>query len=666
MGVSKINKFLLWCKEVWRRPADLAKNSQGTMPHLFKNGIMQFFRNHPKKSLRAALSMWLILFALVPLLLIVAYSAYLVNQRMKDELAKRLSAFEQGLDLELNDVEGKLRMGSFDHANDYYFINLIRSKKTTQLEGVIQSIVENYFIIDRISFFGPKGDLLLSVSPKRVTQNPESILPEEPDHLSLTILDRLFEQRQMVIKNTTPGIGISFDCLTTMKLGKKIVGIIKETVLLDRTYLQNTKERTGLDLSLQDRDGNLLVSTLTPDQEKSWVIPKMDQLKMRTATILDESFLTLTKQILDEDEKMAGSLAILVSQSTTEKTLHEIRNIFILICAAIMIIVLFFTSIATRSVLKPIDLLISATKDIEKGKFNTTVALPEMSEVATLVNAFNTMSESLIHTQAQLVHSSKMTSLGQLVAGVAHELNNPIGFTYSNLSHLKDYVTQIKKMIETYEETSKKLTKALQDHIQKTKKDLNIDFILKDTDSIIQSSIEGTQRTKDIVVGLRNFSRLDEAEIKEVDIHEGLESTLKLLSSELKNRITVHKEYGILPKITCYASQINQVFMNLLSNAIQAVIEKEEKLEKEEMGDIWIKTERQNKQIWISIRDSGKGIPPEHIDRIFDPFFTTKKIGKGTGLGLSISYGIIQKHKGEIKVQSEMGKGSTFTIILPI
>ena len=157
-------------------------------------------------------------------------------------------------------------------------------------------------------------------------------------------------------------------------------------------------------------------------------------------------------------------------------------------------------------------------------------------------------------------------------------------------------------------------------------------------------------------MGLRNFSRLDEAEIKEVDLQEGLENTLKLLNSEFKNRITLHKSYAKLPKITCYPSQINQVFMNLLTNAIQAI---------EGPGEIWVKTEALKDKIIISIQDSGKGIASEHLDRIFDPFFTTKKIGQGTGLGLSISYGIIQKHQGEIKVSSTVGKGSTFTIVLP-
>jgi len=300
-----------------------------------------------------------------------------------------------------------------------------------------------------------------------------------------------------------------------------------------------------------------------------------------------------------------------------------------------------------------------------------------MQEIGKLVYSFNAMSGSLLkvrkeleskvdqlhrtneelkNTQAQLIHTSKMVSLGQLVAGIAHELNNPIGYTYSNISHLKNYMEKIHEMMKRLTESFSKLPKGEQKKVEQLKSELNIDYVLKDIDSIIQSSLDGTQRTKEIVVGLRNFSRLDEAEIKEVDLHEGLENTLKLLVSELKNRITVHKDYGKLPKVTCHPSQINQVFLNILTNAIQAI---------EGKGDIWIATKVVKDNISISIRDSGGGIAPEHIDRIFDPFFTTKKVGKGTGLGLSVSYGIIKKHNGDIRVESKMGEGSTFTILLP-
>ncbi|MBI3018206.1 MAG: HAMP domain-containing protein [Deltaproteobacteria bacterium] len=609
----------------------------------------------PQKSLKNTLTVWFTLFALVPLLVIVGYSAHLFNQRMNEELVKRLTAFEQGIDLELNDVEEKLRLGGFRHANDYYLINLIRGQKKSVLESVTQSIIENY-ITDRISYFNAKGKLILSVLPKRIVNNPEVLLPEEVLQLPQEMLTELSEKRQLVTKTAHTNIGFALDCFTNIRLGGKLVGFIKETIVLGRSYALSTKERTGLDIGILDINYKLLGSTLLPEQEQKFYYPRHKYEKISSLTLVSDSYMMLTKPLVDENEKPTGYLAILVSQATTQQTLKEIRNIFVLICAGITIIVILFTRIASQTVLRPIDRLLAAIKDIEKGKLDSTVAVPPMQEIATLIHSFNAMSSSLKSTQAQLIHSSKMTSLGQLVAGVAHELNNPIGYTYSNLSHLKEYIECIKKLITLYEETLSKLPKASQAHLQEKKKELNTDFILKDIENIIQSSLEGTQRTKDIVLGLRNFSRLDEAEIKEVDLHEGLENTLKLLNSEFKNRITLHKEYAKLPKVTCYPSQINQVFMNLLTNAIQAI---------EGPGEVWVKTQLQKDQVVISIRDSGKGIPQEHLDRIFDPFFTTKKIGQGTGLGLSISYGIIQKHKGEIKVTSTPSKGSTFTILLP-
>jgi two-component system NtrC family sensor kinase len=190
------------------------------------------------------------------------------------------------------------------------------------------------------------------------------------------------------------------------------------------------------------------------------------------------------------------------------------------------------------------------------------------------------------------------------------------------------------------------------------KEKIDFDYVQKDLPRLIQSCEDGARRTRDIVVGLRNFSRLEEAQIKEVDIHESLDTTLQLLTGELKNRIKVVKKYSSLPPITCYPSQLNQVFMNILSNAAQAI---------EGEGEIRIETKKSGKnRILISIHDSGVGMSKSTVEKIFDPFFTTKGLGQGTGLGLSISYGIIQNHGGEIRVESEPGKGTEFIIELPI
>ena len=240
-----------------------------------------------------------------------------------------------------------------------------------------------------------------------------------------------------------------------------------------------------------------------------------------------------------------------------------------------------------------------------------------------------TLYSELKQTQTQLIHSEKMSSLGQLVAGIAHELNNPIGYIYANMNELKEAVTRLKQSGE-----------------------INQDEV----DSIITDSMEGSRRVKEIVESLRKFSRLDEETSRPIDIHEGLESTLQLMRKEFSDRINIVESFGDIPLVTCQGGQINQVFMNILINAAQSI---------ENKGVITITTSADDKSVFIKIQDSGQGIEEEKLAHIFDPFYTTKPIGQGTGLGLSISYGIITKHKGTLVVKSQEGKGSTFTISLP-
>ncbi len=258
--------------------------------------------------------------------------------------------------------------------------------------------------------------------------------------------------------------------------------------------------------------------------------------------------------------------------------------------------------------------------------------------------------------QAQLVQSEKMASLGQLVAGIAHEVNNPISFIYGNMDHLDNYIKDIKEVLSEFIDL-KSLSTEEKQKMDDLIEEIDLDYLLKDLDKLIKSCKNGAERTKDIVASLRSFSRLDEADIKHVDIHEGINSTLEILTHLYKNRINVHKNYGNLPKIQCYAGQLNQVFMNLLSNAAQAI---------EDKGDVWIETQTKGSSVIISFKDNGKGISEEDKIKLFTPFFTTKPVGEGTGLGLSISYGIVEKHNGRIWAESEEGVGTTFNIEIPV
>ncbi|BAZ40848.1 integral membrane sensor signal transduction histidine kinase [Calothrix sp. NIES-4101] len=281
--------------------------------------------------------------------------------------------------------------------------------------------------------------------------------------------------------------------------------------------------------------------------------------------------------------------------------------------------------------------------------------------------------ESLQKTQLQLVQSEKMSSLGELVAGIAHEINNPVNFIHGNLVHVRDYTYNLLALIQLYQ----KFYPNAVPEIQAETDEIDLSFLQEDLIKLLDSMKLGTDRIRQIVLSLRNFSRMDEADFKQVDIHEGIDSTLLILQHRLKAKsncpgIEVIKDYGNLPQVECYAGQLNQVFMNILSNAIDALEEKDTKRSLEDIqakpSQITIRTSAIDGQwVEIAITDNGVGIA-EHIQqRIFDPFFTTKPVGKGTGMGMSISYQIITvKHSGKLKCFSTLGQGTEFVIQIPI
>jgi two-component system NtrC family sensor kinase len=262
----------------------------------------------------------------------------------------------------------------------------------------------------------------------------------------------------------------------------------------------------------------------------------------------------------------------------------------------------------------------------------------------------------LEHLQTQLVHSEKMASLGQLSAGIAHELNNPAGFIYGNMDILRQYLSQLENLFNAYDKVALCGDDALL--INALKERVGYERIRADLNSILSDCHEGAQRICAVVQNLRLFSRLDEAELKQVDIHDGLDSTVRLLSQYFgAGRIELRRDYGNLPLIGCYAGQLNQVWMNLLVNAAQAL---------DGTGEVRISTRVADDSVVVALSDTGCGIPENQISKIFDPFFSTKPIGEGTGLGLSISHGIIERHGGMITVDSEVGVGTTFTVTIPI
>ena len=262
----------------------------------------------------------------------------------------------------------------------------------------------------------------------------------------------------------------------------------------------------------------------------------------------------------------------------------------------------------------------------------------------------------LEEAQSQLLQSEKMASIGQLAAGVAHEINNPVGFIKSNLGTLQRYTTDLVRMIQAYAERETELAPATRETVATLRQALDLDFLLEDLQSLLAETTDGVQRVQDIVRDLKSFSHVNSAEQSWANLETGLDSTLNIVWNELKYKAQVVKAYAGLPDILCTPAQLNQVFMNLLVNAAQAI---------ERQGEIQIRTGYSDSEVWVEIADNGRGISPEHMNRLFEPFFTTKPVGKGTGLGLSLSYGIVKKHRGRIEVNSQPGEGTCFRVVLP-
>ena len=272
--------------------------------------------------------------------------------------------------------------------------------------------------------------------------------------------------------------------------------------------------------------------------------------------------------------------------------------------------------------------------------------------------------DDLKAAHSRMVQQEKLASIGQLAAGVAHELNNPLGFVLSNLGAIERYSADLIKYLRRQEEAVKQLGElvpaqaaVIDAELRQQRKALDIDATIADLGDVVTESMDGGNRMKQIILNLKSFARSEGQELRMADINEGLESTLNIVWNELKYKATVVKEYGELPRTLCNLGQLNQVFMNLLVNAAQAIDTK---------GEIRLQTRHDNGWIIVTVADTGCGIAADKLNRIFEPFFTTKDVGKGTGLGLSIAYDIVKKHDGEIGVDSELGKGTTFTVRIPV
>ena len=284
----------------------------------------------------------------------------------------------------------------------------------------------------------------------------------------------------------------------------------------------------------------------------------------------------------------------------------------------------------------------------------------KLSQLTRANDELTRLNLSFRRTQEQLIQSEKLASIGQLAAGVAHEINNPVGYVFSNFSSLERYLKDLFRMLEAYESAEAQLSDTpTAARLSALRQEIDLEYLKQDVPTLMAESREGIARVRKIVQDLKDFSHIDTRPQWEwSDLHKGLDSTLNIVQNEIKYKAEVVKHYGTLPEVQCLAPELNQVFMNLLINAAQAI--------DKPRGTISIRTGAGGDTVWVEVEDDGCGISSENASRIFDPFFTTKPVGKGTGLGLSLSYGIVKKHGGRLEVDSEPGRGTRFRVTIPV
>ena len=450
-----------------------------------------------------------------------------------------------------------------------------------------------------------------------------------------------------------------------------------------------------------DASGNLLGQSVHASYT-----PMPFQEDIQVGLVSDQVYDTYT--LIQEGGAEYGRVEIGVSTARIAEQLRKTRNLGATIALIEMSIVMLYSFFLGLYLTKQLDALRAGARAIRKGNLKHRIKVIGKDEIAEVAISFNRMSKVLLTTararaksrqelkvlnaeleervekrtaqiqkksqelekaykklenaKDQLVQSEKMASVGQLAAGVAHEINNPIGFVSSNIATLNDYIKTYKEMIARLEAfidlpTDSKDHAKEKDALKKYLEQEDIEDINADVDEIISDSIDGIGRVTTIIKSLKTFSHVDQAQIQDTDLNQCLEATLKIVHNELKYKCDVVTELEQIPLLHCNAGQLNQVFMNLLVNAGHAI--------EGEKGTVTVRSKATKEAILISISDTGKGIPKENLNKLFDPFFTTKPVGQGTGLGLSISHGIITDHKGRIDVESVVGKGTTFTLVLP-
>lgn len=442
--------------------------------------------------------------------------------------------------------------------------------------------------------------------------------------------------------------------------------------------------------SVNDKDGRVYWTTNHEDKEKvEGVVAKPPEAYTNQWVINTSTTDLNIKEVVEKHNGYTLKLGFFQKK-------EEIQALdFAMKIASIMafIIAFFLSQLIGRFLKKPFDKLTIGINAFAKGNFKYRIQKTHFKEIDRIAESYNEMATKLYRlyeslesrvrertvalektnaaleesnrkiqeAQGMMVHSEKMRSLGELVAGVAHEINNPVNFIYGNVIHLENYANSLFTLIDKYRDADSWLLPNKLEEIKQFESEIDLDFLKTDIHDLIESCKEGAERTKNIVLDLKNFSRMDEMVFTEFDVAKEIDTTLNILTNKFKNKVEIVKNYSPnVPKIEAYGGQLNQVFMNILDNSIHAIKEK---------GTITINVRRQtetSRNVVIEFIDTGVGISQENLKKVFEPFYTTKPVGEGTGLGMSIVYKVITSHGGTIGVGSEVGKGTTFRLTLPI
>jgi two-component system, NtrC family, sensor kinase len=621
-------------------------------------------------SLRKLFVRWLVLSSVIPLVLIAFFFLSRFKSAVQDEMFQRLLVYARQTQTVLNDYElflkNKVTAVCEDKIVGYNW-------KTANIEE-LESALDRFFEEDLsmgVTLYDSSGTPLV-----RTGSRDEAIGWGAP--LSANIIEK-FTGTEILPRAFYQQIGNDvFLVLSVIRQAQDEAvgwtGYAEFFILLSPESAMQIQKEQKLDIIFFGPAGEVFISSL-PGEKFSKKQLSQDFLRGNNhffdISVRGQTYGFISTAISWGEQKFL--VAIGASKASLSSGLQQLMYFVFGAVVILLVCLLAFSYFFTKQIIVPIARLVDGVQTMRDTAEPVYVQATVDNEIGLLTDRFNEMSvkmhqyrddlenqlsnlesanKEINDTQTQLVQSAKLAGLGQLVAGVAHELNNPIGFVYSNIQHLREYVTALTDLIE---EMGKNNTKY---ESLKTKYDYN--FISKDLPKLITSVEEGAKRTRDIVTGLRNFSRASDKENKKFSIVDCIDSTLELLEgTQKKESIQVTKRVdSFVPLIEGNPNQMSQVFMNLLSNAYQAI---------SAGGNVHIDVSFQESEnrLQIKVKDSGAGITPENLAKIFDPFFTTKDVGQGTGLGLSISYGIIKSHGGDIQVESDLGQGTEFTIFLP-